>query len=152
MDVVQLVESRTLPDQQALGLDDEDDRDDTQQNADAHRADRVPDRVTGQHRQPDSAQRENQTEQRSGILQQHDGKLRGLGLPDELPPGAVSLERPGLPDRGAKAQDLQPDRHYQDDDRDQWGGERLVGLQLVKALVEREHRPEAEQQQRTTKE
>ena len=59
-----------------MHLDHQDDRDHAQQRADHRGADAVPDRVTGQHCQTDAQQREDQTDQRTGVLEQHHRQFR----------------------------------------------------------------------------
>ena len=46
-----------------------------EQHADADGADAVPHRVAGDHRQADAGQREHQTDQRAGVLEQHHRQL-----------------------------------------------------------------------------
>ena len=99
-------------------------------------------------REPHTEQRQHQPDQRAEVLQQHHRQLRHLGLADELPPGAVALQRAGLDDRRAERVALQPDRDHQDAHRDHRRRQRLGRLQLLDALVEGEHRAEREQQQR----
>ena len=61
---------------------------------------------------------------------------------------SCALELARLVDRRAEREALEADRHEQDDDRDDRRRE-LPGVgELLDALVEREHRPEREQQQR----
>ena len=60
-----------------------------QQTADHDRADAVPDAVAGQQREPDAEQREHQTDQRGGVLKQHDRKLGHPRVADECDPVAL---------------------------------------------------------------
>ncbi len=69
-------------------------------------------------RHPDADQREGQTDQRRGVLEQDDREVRHLGSPDERHPAVCALELAGLGDRGPQGEGLQRDRHQQDDERD----------------------------------
>ena len=64
-----------LADQQAVHLDHQDHRDDPQQQPDEHGTDAVPDRVSGQDREADAEQRENQAQQGPGVLEEHHRKF-----------------------------------------------------------------------------
>ena len=143
-----LVFGGALADQQAVHLDHQDDGDRAEQHADADGADAVPHRITGEHRQPDTRQREDEADQRAGVLEQHHRQFRVARVADEPPPAAGPLQRSRLHYRGAKAVALQADRD--DQDRDRHDGRvqaRWVG-NLVVALVEREHRAEGEEHKR----
>ena len=83
-------------DQEALHLDREDDRDHAEQQSDADAAQRVPARVAGDLGEADADQREQQADERAGVLEQHDRELGALGGADEAPPRAALAARDGL--------------------------------------------------------
>jgi hypothetical protein len=77
---------RALAEQQALRLDRQDHRDRDQQQADRRGADAVPDAVAGYQGEHHAEEREDQTQQRAGVLEQHDRELRRLGPAYEVHP------------------------------------------------------------------
>ena len=90
---------RGLPEQQALGLDGEHDRDGDEQQADEGGADDVPVLVAGDQAQPDADQREHQAEQGGEVLEQDHRQLGRLGPPYELGERGLALDLGGLDDR-----------------------------------------------------
>ena len=143
--------ARALADEQALGLDPEHDRDEHQQQADHERAESVEHRVPGDHRETDAEQGEDETGKRPGVLQQHDGKLGRLRMPDEQHPGlSLRADVVALHDGGAQRERLERDRDDQHRDRQPPPG--LIQLvrvdQLLHALVHREHAADGEQDDR----
>src|SRR4051794_7214648 len=105
---------RALADEQALRLDDEDDRDDAQQDADADRPQRVEDDVAGQDGQPDAPEGQDQADEGAEVLEEDDGQLGVDRGADEAPPRLLALELPRLLDGGAEAVGLQGDGDDED--------------------------------------
>ncbi len=137
-----------LADEQALGLDDQDDRDRDQQQPDAERADAVPHRLVRQRRQPHADEGEGEPDQRGDVLEQHQRQLGDLGVPDERGPAVGALVRARLVHGGAQRERLQADGDGQHDD----GHDRRVEVvrvpDLLDALVHREQPAGREQHQR----
>ena len=138
-----LVFGGALTDQQAVHLDHQDHGDRAEQDTDGDGADAVPHRITGEHRQADAGQREDQADQGAGVLQQHHRQLRVA---------RVRMNRHQLPDPSAAAIppsrcescSLQADRHDQDGDRHDGG---QLGVRSCGSPRRGEHRAEREQHQ-----
>ena len=86
-------------------------------DADAQRADAVPDAVAGEQGEADAAEGEDQADERAEVLQEDDGQLGGLGAADELRPGELAAQLVGLLDGRAEGEALGDDREDQDADR-----------------------------------
>ena len=67
-----------------------------EQQADHQRAERVEQRVAGDHREADAEQGEDEAGEGAGVLQQHDRQLGRLGAADERHPGLVPAARTWL--------------------------------------------------------
>lgn len=134
-----------LAQQQRLGLGGQDQGDQHQQRADAHRADAVPDTVAGGEGEADAAQREHQTDQCAEVLQQDDRQLGGLGAAYELGPGLLAAQLVGLLDRRTEGEALGDDREDQDADRPVPVVQLVRLVDLLVALVEREDATDGEQ-------
>jgi hypothetical protein len=134
-----------LADQETLGLDAEHDRDDHEQHADREGADGIPDRIAGEDRQADAGEGEDEAEQRGDVLEQHDRELGGLRVPDELHPALLAPSVIGLLHCGAQRERLEHDRDREHQDRQPGHLERVRVLQLVDALIDREHAADGEQ-------
>jgi hypothetical protein len=141
---------RGLPDQQGVHLDGEDRRHDDQEDADERRADGVPVAVRRGEGRDDAEEREDEAEQRGGVLEEDDGQLGRLRRPDELHPGPLAPAAVGLLDRRPERHRLEPDRDDEHDDRDPPPAalDRLRVLPLVVRLVEGEEAADAEQDDR----
>ncbi len=70
---------------------------------------RVPARVAGDLGEADADQREQQADERAGVLEQHDRELGALGGADEPPPRAAAAVGHGLAARGAQRPALEHD-------------------------------------------
>lgn len=134
-----------LAQEQRLGLGGQDDRDEDQQDTDAERADAVPDAVAGGEGQADTAEGEDQTDERAQVLKEHDRELGGLGVADEILPGLGAAERVGLLDGGPEGEGLGDDREDEDADRPVPVLDLVRFLDLLVALVDGEHAADGEE-------
>lgn len=134
-----------LAEQEGLRLDGQDDRDEDQQDADAEGADAVPDAVAGAEGEADARERQDQADERAEVLQENDREFGRLGPADEFGPGAVAARLVGLTDRRTEGEDLGDDREDQDPDRPVPGLDLVRVLDLLVALVDREHAADREE-------
>ena len=130
-DLVDVAAVRALADEQALGLDAEDDRDGDQQHADRDRADAIPDRVAGEDGEADAGEGEDQAEERGDVLEQDDRQLGLLGVPDEVDPALLAAHVVRLDHGGAQREALEPDRDDEHDDRQPRHLERRAGASIL---------------------
>ncbi len=137
---------RRLADQQALHLDRQHDRDDDEQEADGERPDGVPAGVAGGVGEDHAREREEQADQRAGVLEQHDRQLGLLGTPDPVQPAAAGRAvRVGLLVGGAQREALQQHREQQDPDGDREVLDIVGVAELLDPLVDREQAAHREQ-------
>ena len=93
----------------------------------------------------DAAQGEDEADEGAEVLQQDDGEFGCLGAADELHPGQGAAGVVGLADGGAEGEALGDDREDQHADRPVPVLDRVRVLDLLVALVEREHAADREE-------
>ena len=143
-----------LAEQQALGLDGQDDGDHDEQEADHRGAGDVEVVVVRDERERHRHEREGEAEERRHVLEEDDRQLGLLRVPDERGVRRVAAHVVGLPDRRAQRQALQHDGHAEDDEGDPPPPARVLVVtrpdlvELVVGLVEREQPADGEQHDR----
>lgn len=137
-----------LAQEERLGLGGQDDRDGDQQDADAEGADAVPDAVARAQGQAHADEREDQTDERAEVLKEHDRQLGCLGVAYEVLPGLRAADRVGLLDGGPEGEGLGDDREDEHAHRPVPVGDLVRVLDLLVALVDREHAADREEDDR----
>ncbi|MDH6550867.1 hypothetical protein M2162_004964 [Streptomyces sp. SAI-041] len=145
LDLLDRLDAGGLAEQQGLGLDRQDEGDEDEQDSDAEGADAVPDAVTGEQGQADTAEGEDQADECAEVLQEDDRELGGLGAAHELLPGEVAAQRVGLLDGRPEGEALGDDREDEDAHWPVPVFDLVRVLDLLVALVDGEHAADREE-------
>src|SRR5690606_5188017 len=139
------VRVHALPDQHRLDLDRHQHGDHDQQRADGHGAQRVPDRVAGDHAHHHRDQGEHQAQQRGEVLAEDHHQFALPALAEPLPQAAVAAHLVHFLQAGAHRYAFGSDAEHQHAGGPPPLPQLFRVLQLVQALVHREHAADGEQ-------